>query len=114
MVELNDKCFVRCRTEPNRWPLIADVSNQLTALNPDVPDFQPGKIWKNETESECHHSPVIDHRLHCAYLGNQGQENQMNDSEREQLATAHEAGWNDALAKRKKPIKKKVRLTEEC
>ena len=28
-----------------------DVSNHLTALNPDVPDFQPGKIWKNENQS---------------------------------------------------------------
>jgi hypothetical protein len=37
--------------EPDRWPLIADVINHLTALNPDVPDFQPGKIWKNENQS---------------------------------------------------------------
>ena len=44
--------MVRCRTEPTRWPLIMDVSNHLTALNPDVPDFQPGKIWKNENESK--------------------------------------------------------------
>jgi hypothetical protein len=29
-----------------------DVSNHLTALNPDVPDFQPGKMWKNENESK--------------------------------------------------------------
>jgi len=29
-----------------------DVSNHLKALNPDVPDFQPGKIWKNENESK--------------------------------------------------------------
>jgi hypothetical protein len=43
--------MVRCRIEPDRWPLIADVSNHLTALNPDVPDFQPGKIWKNENRS---------------------------------------------------------------
>ncbi len=48
---MNDKCLVRCRVEPNRWPLITDVSNHLKALNPDVPDFQPGKIWKNENQS---------------------------------------------------------------
>lgn len=52
VVELNDKGFVRCRTEPQRWPLIADVSNHLTALNPDVPDFQPGKLWKTPQESQ--------------------------------------------------------------
>jgi hypothetical protein len=40
--------MVRSRTESNRWPLIMDVSNHLTALNPDVPDFQPGKIWKSK------------------------------------------------------------------
>ena len=44
--------MVRCRTEATRWPLIMDVSNHLTALNPDVPDFQPGKMWKNENESK--------------------------------------------------------------
>ena len=42
--------MVRCQNDPTRWPLMADVSNHLTALNPDVPDFQPGKIWKNETK----------------------------------------------------------------
>jgi hypothetical protein len=42
--------MVRCRSDPERWSLIADVSNHLTALNPDVPDFQPGKMWKNENE----------------------------------------------------------------
>ncbi len=52
IVELNDKCMVRCRTESTRWPLIMDVSNHLTALNPDVPDFQPGKMWKHENESK--------------------------------------------------------------
>jgi hypothetical protein len=52
IVELNDKCMVRCRNEPTRWPLIMDVSNHLTALNPDVPDFQPGKMWKHENESK--------------------------------------------------------------
>ena len=52
VVELNDKFMVRCRTEPLRWPLIMDVSNHLTALNPDVPDFQPGKMWKHENESK--------------------------------------------------------------
>ena len=39
--------MVRCREAPERWPLITDVSNHLTALNPEVPDFQPGKMWKN-------------------------------------------------------------------
>jgi hypothetical protein len=43
--------MVRCRVESDRWPLIADVSNHLIALNPDVPDFQPGKMWKNENQS---------------------------------------------------------------
>lgn len=43
--------MARCRVEPDRWPLIADVSSHLTALNPDVPDFQPGKIWKTESQN---------------------------------------------------------------
>ncbi|CAF4075792.1 unnamed protein product, partial [Rotaria sordida] len=50
VVELNDKCMVHCRNEPDRWPLMIDVKNHLTALNPDVPDFQLGKIWKNENQ----------------------------------------------------------------
>ena len=59
IIEINDKCMVRCRTEPTRWPLIMDVSNHLTALNPDVPDFQPGKMWKNENESKEYHQIVF-------------------------------------------------------
>ena len=43
--------MVRCRVEPDRWPLVADVNNIWTALNPDVPDFQPGKIWKKEDQT---------------------------------------------------------------
>jgi hypothetical protein len=42
--------MARCRNDPTRWALMTDVSNHLTALNPDVPDFQPGKIWTNETK----------------------------------------------------------------
>lgn len=82
IVELNEKGFVRCRTEPQRWPLIIDVSNHLTALNPDVPVFQPGKIWKNDQENQ----PVI--------------ENPPNEKE-------SETNWNEALARRKKSTKRK-------
>ena len=45
MVEVNDEYQIRCRHEPTRWPLAVE-----TALNPDVPDFQPGKVWKKEPE----------------------------------------------------------------
>lgn len=44
--------MVRCRMESDRWPLMADVNNPSTALNPDVPDFQPGKIWQKETPDD--------------------------------------------------------------
>ncbi|CAF1525396.1 unnamed protein product, partial [Rotaria sordida] len=58
VVELNDKCMVHCRNEPDRWPLMIDVNNHLTALNPDVPDFQLGKIWKNENQKKKEQSQV--------------------------------------------------------
>ncbi|CAF4111040.1 unnamed protein product [Rotaria socialis] len=87
VVELNDKYMVRCRNEPNRWPLIIDVNNHLTALNPDVPDFQPGKIWKNE------------------YQNIQIDNNETPLLEKEETKT--ETDWNHKTTKRKKPTKKK-------
>ncbi len=73
--------MVRCRMEPNQWPLIIDVSNHLPALNPDVPDFQPGKIWKNE--------------IHLL-------------KKEEEVTTKNEMNLNHGSTKRKKPTKKKV------
>jgi hypothetical protein len=70
--------MVRCRIEPTRWPL----NNHLTSLNPDVPDFQPGKIWKNENQS-------INNEIHVS----------------EKEATMN---WKHVSTKRKKPTKKKV------
>ncbi|CAF2405530.1 unnamed protein product [Rotaria sp. Silwood2] len=87
VVELNDKCMVRCRNEPDRWPLITDVNNHLTALNPDVPDFQPGKMWKNENQN------------------NQGLNNQSLLLEKEE--TKADTDWHQKSTKRKKPTKKK-------
>ncbi|CAF3884772.1 unnamed protein product [Rotaria sordida] len=46
VVELNDKCMVHYRNEPDRWPLMIDVNNHLTALNPDVPVFNPEKFGR--------------------------------------------------------------------
>ncbi|CAF1384959.1 unnamed protein product [Rotaria sordida] len=46
VVELNDKCMVHCRNEPDHWPLMIDVNNQLIALNPDVPVFNPEKFGR--------------------------------------------------------------------
>ncbi|CAF1351247.1 unnamed protein product [Rotaria sordida] len=46
VVELNDKCIVHCRNDPDRWPLTIDVNNHLTALNPDVPVFNPEKFGR--------------------------------------------------------------------
>ncbi|CAF0991122.1 unnamed protein product [Rotaria sordida] len=82
VVELNDKCMVRCRNEPDRWPLMIDVNNHLTALNPDVPDFQPGKIWKNENHNN--QTPLL---------------------EKEETKT--NIDWNHKSTRRKKPTKKK-------
>ncbi|CAF4625232.1 unnamed protein product [Rotaria sp. Silwood1] len=87
VVELNDKYMVRCRNEPTRWPLITDVNNHLTALNPDVPDFQPGKIWKNENQN------------------NQNLNNQSPVLEKAEMKADTE--WNHKAIKRKKPTKKK-------
>ncbi|CAF3533189.1 unnamed protein product [Adineta steineri] len=91
IVELNDKCMVRCRTEPTRWPLIMDVSNHLTALNPDVPDFQPGKMWKNENENN-RILNGLDDESHILEKGR---------------STANEVDWSHVPTKRKKPTKKK-------
>ncbi|CAF3440184.1 unnamed protein product [Rotaria socialis] len=91
IVELNDKCMVRCRTEPTRWPLIMDVSNHLTALNPDVPDFQPGKLWKCENERN-------------AMLNGLDDESQLLEKER---TKNNEVDWSHVPTKRKKPAKKK-------
>ncbi|CAF4370563.1 unnamed protein product, partial [Adineta steineri] len=84
VVELNDQCMIRCRIEPTRWPIIVDTNNHLIELNPDVPDFQPGKIWKTESQSMKDESNVL---------------------EKEDKS---ELNWNQVSAKRKKPIKKKV------
>ena len=43
--------MVRCRNDPTRWSLINDVNNHITSLNPDVPDFQPGKLWNSPNQS---------------------------------------------------------------
>ena len=96
VVEVNEKYMVRCRVEPDRWPLIPDVSNHQTALNPDVPDFQPGKIWKNEDQSK---------RPSKSSLG----KNELFYSDATE-AKKDEAGWSQVPPKRKKPAKKKVRL----
>ncbi len=80
--------MVRCRNEPTRWPLMIDVSNHLTALNPDVPDFQPGKMWKNE-------NPCMN-------------ETHLLEKESSSTTTKDEVNWNHVSTKRKKPIKKKV------
>ncbi|UJR28203.1 hypothetical protein I4U23_009454 [Adineta vaga] len=97
IVELNDKCMVRCRTESTRWPLIMDVSNHLTALNPDVPDFQPGKIWKNENENS-------------RMLNGLDDESHMLEKGR---STANEVDWSHVPTKRKKPIKRKEKKDQQ-
>ncbi|CAF1182877.1 unnamed protein product [Adineta ricciae] len=91
IIELNDKCMARCRTEPLRWPLIMDVSNHLTALNPDVPDFQPGKMWKNENEN----SKILNGLDDESHLLEKGR------------STTNEVDWSHVPTKRKKPAKKK-------
>lgn len=87
MVEINDKFMVRCRHEPDRWPLIIDVNNHLIALNPDVPDFQPGKVWRNESQSSNNETPSLG---------------------KEETKSKEENDWSQKTARRKKPIKKKV------
>jgi len=74
--------MVRCRSEPTRWPLLIDVNNHLTELNPDVPDFQPGKLWKNDAQ--------------CMR------------TEKDEITTKNELNLNQTATKRKKPTKKKV------
>jgi len=91
IIELNDKLMVRCRTEPTRWPLIMDVSNHLTALNPDVPDFQPGKIWKHENENN-------------QILNGLDDESHLLEKNR---STTSEVDWSHVPTKRKKPAKRK-------
>ena len=78
--------MVRCRVESDRWPLVGDVNNPFTALNPDVPDFQPGKIWQK---------------------GEQSLESSTKETPDDELT------WNQVSTKRKKPTKKKVQLIEE-
>ncbi|CAF4894029.1 unnamed protein product, partial [Rotaria sp. Silwood1] len=97
VVELNDKCMVRCRTEPTRWPLIMDVSNHLTALNPDVPDFQPGKIWKHENENN-------------TILNGLDDESQLLEKGR---TKTNEVDWSHVPTKRKKPTKKKEKKEQQ-
>ncbi|CAF2343046.1 unnamed protein product [Rotaria sp. Silwood2] len=97
VVELNDKCMVRCRTEPTRWPLIMDVSNHLTALNPDVPDFQPGKIWKNENENN-------------TILNGLDDESQLLEKGR---IKTNEVDWSHVPTKRKKPTKRKEKKDQQ-
>ncbi|CAF0761772.1 unnamed protein product [Rotaria sordida] len=97
VVELNDKCMVRCRTEPTRWPLIMDVSNHLTALNPDVPDFQPGKMWKNENENN-------------TILNGLDDESQLLEKGR---TKANEVDWSHVPTKRKKPTKRKDKKEQQ-
>lgn len=92
--------MVRCRNEPTRWPLITDVSNHLTALNPDVPDFQPGKIWKTENPSKKLNIDVV--KIFFFFK----LDNEINLLEKEETT----ANWNHVSGKRKKPIKKKVCL----
>ena len=77
--------MVRCRTDPTRWPLLTDVNNHLTELNPDVPDFQPGKIWKQANQSD------------------KTVKSELTPSEEQ-----HDLNWNQVMSKRKKPAKKKV------
>ncbi|CAF1466640.1 unnamed protein product [Adineta ricciae] len=90
VVELNDQCMVRCRTDPTRWPLLTDVNNHLTELNPDVPDFQPGKIWKQASQSD------------------KTVKSEMNPSEEQ-----HDLNWNQVSSKRKKPAKKKEKKEQQ-
>lgn len=92
VIEVNDQLLVRCRTEPERWALMPDVSNHLKTLNPDVPDFQPGKAWKND-------SPVT--LVADSAASPPGKEN----------TNASEGDWNRGLGQRKKPTKKKVSRT---
>ena len=68
-----------------------DVSNHLKTLNPDVPDFQPGKAWKNDTPA-----------ANVAHSVSPPEKEQTN---------APESDWNRGLGQRKKPTKKKVSLT---
>ena len=96
VVEVNEKYMVRCRVEPDRWPLIPDVSNHQTVLNPDVPDFQPGKIWKNEDQSKKLSKSLF--TINGLFY--------LDTTE----AKKDEAGWSQVPPKRKKPTKKKVRL----
>ncbi|CAF4868943.1 unnamed protein product, partial [Rotaria socialis] len=72
-------------------PLIMDVSNHLTALNPDVPDFQPGKLWKCENERN-------------KMLNGLDDESQLLEKER---TKNNEVDWSHVPTKRKKPAKKK-------
>ena len=111
IVELNDKLMVRCRTESTRWPLIMDVSNHLTALNPDVPDFQPGKIWKRENESKRRRRNVSPIRRSSFILDNQilnGLDDESHLLEKSRSTTS-EVDWSHVPTKRKKPAKRKVR-----
>ncbi len=89
--------MVRCRVESDRWPLIADVSNHLIALNPDVPDFQPGKMWKNENQSRKKNKISIFLKNWLFKLVHKE-------------ITNNDMGWNHVPTKRKKPTKKKVWL----
>ncbi|CAF1277034.1 unnamed protein product [Adineta steineri] len=89
VVELNDQYMIRCRIEPTQWPIIVDTNNHLIELNPDVPDFQPGKIWKTESQSMKDESNVLE-------KDDKG-----------------ELNWNQVSAKRKKPIKKKEKKEQQ-
>ncbi|UJR21259.1 hypothetical protein I4U23_024354 [Adineta vaga] len=92
VVELNDQCMVRCRTDPTRWPLLTDVNNHLTELNPDVPDFQPGKVWKQTNQSD------------------RSLQNESTVSEKD---GQNELSWNQVSSKRKKPAKKKEKKEQQ-
>ncbi|CAF1263430.1 unnamed protein product, partial [Didymodactylos carnosus] len=55
VIEMTDKYMVRCRTNPEKWPLICDgIDPNVLSLNPDVAEFQPGKIWKTDNSSKYH------------------------------------------------------------
>jgi hypothetical protein len=87
-----------------------DVSNHLTALNPDVPDFQPGKMWKNENERKeqmkIYFSELIDYyNLENKILNGLDDESHLLEKGR---SSTNEVDWSHVPTKRKKPAKRKV------
>ncbi|CAF0736715.1 unnamed protein product, partial [Didymodactylos carnosus] len=100
IIEMTDKCMVRCRKNPTKWPLVFDgIDPNVLSLNPEVPEFQPGKLWKTGNENQ------NDFGVQYNVIGSMKPENQKK--------IPAETTWQVVPAKKKKAVKKKEKKDQQ-